>query len=69
MDDWITLTLAVNGYQIRIRRNAVISYGVLPRGGPCINLAGKTIEVRESQAELAALVGDDPDWEGPAGDK
>jgi hypothetical protein len=61
MSDWITVTLGVNGYPKRIRRCAVLSYGKIPpTGGPTyVDLAGRTLEVRETEAELAALLGDD----------
>ncbi len=61
MGDWITVTLGVNGYSKRVRRSAILSYGKIPpAGGPTyVDLAGRTLEVRETEAEIAALLEDD----------
>jgi len=61
MGDWITVTLGSNGYHKRIRRSAILSYGKIPpSGGPTyVDLAGRTLEVRETEAEIAALLEDD----------
>jgi hypothetical protein len=59
MNGWIFVTVAVSGYRKRVRASAIISYGTMPGAGPTfIDLGGRTIEVRESEAEIARLVGD-----------
>jgi hypothetical protein len=61
MSAWITVTLrefsAENYRQVRVRRSAILSYGTKPYGH-FIDLGGKEILVIESEAELAALIGD-----------
>ncbi len=61
MGDWITVTLGVNGYRKRIRRSAALAYGKIPpSGGPTyVVLGSMTLEVRETEAEIAALLEDD----------
>jgi hypothetical protein len=58
VSDWITVTLPLNGNHLRVRCAAIYSYGT-KSWGAFIEVPGKTIDVRESEAELAALHGDD----------
>jgi hypothetical protein len=58
MTNWITLTVAPSGYRKRVRASAVVSYGTLPSGATFVDLAGRTVEVFETEAQVAALVGD-----------
>jgi hypothetical protein len=59
MSDWIFVTLTVSDYRKRVRAGAIISYGTMPGGGTFIDLGGRTIEIRESEAEISRLIGDD----------
>jgi hypothetical protein len=56
MSDWISVTTTA-GYRKWVRASAVISYGTMNGGGTYIDMAGRMIEVRESEAEIAELVG------------
>lgn len=55
---WITVTVADSGYRKRVRADAIISYGTLKDMGTFIDIAGRSILVSESEAEIAQLVGD-----------
>jgi hypothetical protein len=59
-DTWITVTLAYGGQKKRVRADAIISYGTLcgGAGNTFIDIGGRAIEVTESEADIARLVGD-----------
>jgi hypothetical protein len=59
--DWISVTVADSGYRKRVRASAIVSYGTMPGSSQTfIDLAGRTIEVHESETAIAQLVGDMP---------
>jgi hypothetical protein len=55
---WITVTLADNRYRKRVRADAIIAYGTLPHGNTYVDLSGRALDVCESEADIARLLGD-----------
>jgi len=55
--DWILLTVLSSGYKKPVRRSAVVSYGTFAGGTTFVDIAGRSIEVRETEAEIASMVG------------
>jgi triacylglycerol esterase/lipase EstA (alpha/beta hydrolase family) len=55
--DWIIVTVADSGYRKPVRKSAVMSYGTMRSGTTFVDIMGRTIEVRESETEIARLVG------------
>jgi hypothetical protein len=54
--EWILVTL-LDGYRKPFRPSAIITYGTLPSGSRFIDVGHGALEVRESEAEIASLVG------------
>lgn len=54
--EWILVTVLDSGYRKPVRRSAIVSYGTYPGGTTFVDIAGRTIEVRESEQEIACLV-------------
>jgi hypothetical protein len=59
-DTWVSITVAASGYRKRVRADAIISYGTLD-GETFVVIDGRAILVRESEADIARLVGDTPE--------
>lgn len=56
--DWITITVAPGGYKKHVRRGAIMAFGAL-NGATFVDLNGRSIEVVETEMEIAQLVGAD----------
>ena len=55
-DDWIAITIAASGLREQVRRSGVARFGTLD-GIAYIEINGHAVPVRESEADLARLLG------------
>ncbi len=62
--EWLLLTVLDSGFRKPVRRSAIVSYGTFPGGTVFVDIAGRTIEIRETEREIARLVGS-PYLSGP----
>ena len=55
MSDWMTMTILNSGLKQRVRKSAITTYGT-DKGVSYIIRGGQMVQVRESEADLRAVL-------------